>query len=84
VESEASNEIKERIVEYPGSLTLGLGSWAFFHPGLCLFPAQSQGQKMIPVVVAGVNLSPGSVLQPRGLAGRPVAPEVLPPQTAET
>jgi hypothetical protein len=41
-------------------------------------------QNLVPVVVAGVNLSPGSVLQPVVLQVVQWPREVLPPQTAET
>jgi hypothetical protein len=66
-----------------GALTLGLLLGFFIQDYVSSLP-QSQGQKMIPVVVAGVNLSPGSVLQPEVLRVVQWPREVLPPQTAET
>ena len=74
---------QKRMWNILAALTLGL-LMGFFIQDYVSSPPQSQGQKMIPVVVAGVNLSPGSVLQPEVLQVVQWPREVLPPQTAET
>ena len=65
------------------ALTLGL-LMGFLIQDYVSSEPQDMVQNLVPVVVAGVNLSPGRILRPEVLQVVQWPREVLPPQTAET
>jgi hypothetical protein len=65
------------------ALTLGL-LMGFLIQDYVSSEPQDMVQNLVPVVVAGVNLSPGRILRPEVLQVVKWPREVLPPQTAET
>ncbi len=65
------------------ALALGL-MMGFFIQEYVSSQDQIKANKMVPVVVADANISPGKVLRPEVLRVVQWPREVLPPQTAET
>ncbi len=74
---------RKRMWNILAALTLGL-LMGFLIQDYVSSEPQDMVQNLVPVVVAGVNLSPGRILRPEVLQVVKWPREVLPPQTAET
>lgn len=74
---------RKRMWNILAALTLGL-LMGFLIQDYVSSEPQDMVQNLVPVVVAGVNLSPGRILRPEVLQVVQWPREVLPPQTAET